>query len=305
METYIKDLFRYIETYEQKYAEFDSEAFFQTYNGIFAMFHALREQRDQAMQVDGYFLKKLKAVPMNSSDLRQITLQILITFFESEADTDGKTDQSYYYVRSLRSTGQDVPFFTEHLVPMMFREGALNQNFELNEFFLNEIARYLNKFGRNINANISPEEFDALSDPLKFLELIRRRIILGKDLLKDHGSLEFHLNRINAFEKISRSGRLAENYLTRWSYLQKSSFWSKVTGFLKEARGKLAGIFSNWRYFRLVMTQRKPAYFLYALLILFFIWLAIYVPMAWNGYNEQQYEQFQKRAENIRGVGGK
>ena len=80
METYIKDLFRYIETYEQKYAEFDSEAFFQTYNGIYAVFHALREQRDQAVQVDNYFLKKIKSVPINSSDLRQIALQILIHF---------------------------------------------------------------------------------------------------------------------------------------------------------------------------------------------------------------------------------
>ena len=187
---------------------------------------------------------------------------------------------------------------------MMFREGALNQNLELNRFFLNEIARYLNKFGRNINANISPEEFDGLSEPHKFLELIRRRIILGNDLLKDHGSLEFHLQRISGFEKISRSGKLAEYYLTHWGYLQRSSFWSKVTGFLKEARGKLVGVFSNWRYFRLVMTQRKPAYFFYALLILFFIWLAVYVPIAWNNYNDQRYEQFQKRAENVRNTGG-
>ncbi len=305
METYIKDLFRYIETYEQKYSEFDSEAFFQTYNGIYAVFHALREQRDQAVQVDNYFLKKIKAVPINSSDLRQITLQLLIAFFESEADTDGQTDQSYHYIRSLRPTGQDAPFFTEHLIPMMFREGALNQNYELNRFFLNEIARYLNKFGRNINANMSPEEFDSLSEPHKFLELMRRRIILGNDLLKDHGSLEFHLNRINAFEKMSRSGRLAEYYLMHWGYLQKSSIWSRVAGFFREARGKLVGVFSNWRYFRLVMTQRKPAYFLYTLLILFFIWLAIYIPIAWNDYNQQQYDQFLKRAENVRGTDGK
>lgn len=305
MESYITDLFRYLDTYENNYAKFDTEAFFQTYNGIYAVFQALREQRDKAVQVDQFFLEKIRQSPLTGSDLRQLCIQILVTYFESEADTDGQSNQAYLYCRGLRSIKQDVPFFENNLVPLLFREGALNNNYELSVFLLAEFARYINKFGKNINNALSPEEFGGMTDPMKFLELSRRRLVLGDDVVRDHSALEFHLQRVRAFDKLGKSSRLAEYCLTRWHYLAKTSFWSKVTDFFDELWGKVKGAFSNWRYFRLVMTQRNPAYFWYGFVIVIFIFLAIYVPLKWNSYSEQKLEEFHQRSQITQQTGNK
>ena len=159
--------------------EFETEAFLQTYNGIAAVFHALRQQRDTAIEVDRFFLDKIRQAPLTSSDLRQITIQVLITRFESEADIDGQSNKAYHYCRGLRAVKQDVPFFEDNLVPLLFRDGSLNGNYRVNSFFLNEISRYLNTFGRPIQAALTPEAFGGMPDPLKFLELARRRFQLS------------------------------------------------------------------------------------------------------------------------------
>ncbi len=305
METYVKDLFKYLDVYENKYSEFDTEAFLQTYNGIYAVFQALREQRNKAVEIDRFMLEKIKLAPLTGSDLRQLSIQILITFFESEADTDGKSNQAFSYCRGLRAVKQDVPFFENHLVPLLFLPGALNNNSQLNAFFLNEIGRYINKFGKSINAALTPEEFDSMSMPMKFLELGRRRLVLGNDLLRDHGSLEFHLQRINAYEKLAKNNKLNEYYLSEWQYLTRTSFWAKVAGFFREAGAKIKGVFSNWRYFRLVISQRNPAYLFYGLIIVIFILLAVLVPRTWNDYADDKLGELEKRSTIIRQTSGR
>jgi len=296
IKSYIDDLFRYLDTFENRYAEFETEAYLQTYNGIYAVFQAMRQQRDEAVEIDRYFLEKIKNAPVNSSDLRQVSLQVLITFFESEADIDGQSNKSYLYVRELRPTKRDIPFFEDYLVPLLFREGGLNNNFRLNEYFLQEIARYLNKFGRPIDNQMTPEKFAGMSDPNKFLELMRRRLAVGEDLIGDRSSLEFHLQRVDAFTKLGRKNRYFDEYLTRWNYLRKTRFWDTVKRSLASLWGKFKGAFRNIRYFRLVMTQRTGAYLFYGFIILFFIFLAIYVPKKWQDYSQHRLEEFQKKA---------
>lgn len=304
IKTYIDDLFRYLDTFESRYTEFQTEAFLQTYNGIYAVFQALRQQRDEAVDVDRYFLDKIKQAPVNSSDLRQISLQVLITFFESEADIDGQSNKSYLYIRDLRPTKRDIPFFEDHLVPLLFREAALGDNFRLNEYFLREIARYLNKFGRRVDDQMTPEQFGGLSDPNKFLELMRRRLGVGEDIIKDRGSLEFHLQRVDAFAKLGHKNRYFDQYLTKWDYLRKTSFWDTVRGSLISLWGKFKGAFRNVRYFRLVMTQRTGAYLWYGVIILFFIFLAIYVPKKWQDYSRHKLEDFGNKVTTTRGGPG-
>lgn len=296
IKSYIEDLFRYLDIYETRYAEFKTEAFFQTYNGIYAVFQALRKQRDKAIDVDQYFLDKIKQAPISSSDLRQITIQALITYFESEADTDGQSNKAYLYCRDLRPVKRDASFFEEHLVPLLFREGSLNGNLQVNSFFLNEIGRYINKFAKGVRADLSPEEFGALSDPMKFLELARRRIELGSELLKDRNSLEFHLQRVDTFRKLSERNRIFDNYLKEWNYLVETSFWARLKSSLTELWGKLKGLFSSFGYFRLSLTQRKPAYLLYSLIIIIFILLAIYIPLKWNSYSHNKFIEFENKA---------
>ena len=296
IKTYINDLFRYLDTFEGRPAEFETEAFLQTYNGIYAVFQALRQQRADAIEVDQYFLGRIKQSPINSSDLRQVAIQVLITFFESEADIDGKSNKSYLYCRDLRPTKRDIGFFEDYLIPLLFREGSLNNNFRLNEYFLREIARYLNKFGRKVEEQITPEQFAALSDHAKFLMLMRRRIALGEDVIRDRGSLEFHLQRVDAFSKLGRRSQLFDQYLIKWDYLRKTSFWDTVKASLTALWGKFKGAFRNVRYFRLVMTQRTGAYLFYGLIIALFIFLAIYVPAKWHGYSQHKLEEFQKKA---------
>ena len=305
VKSYVDDLFRYLDTYESSYVQFETEAFLQTYNGIYAVFQALHEQRDKAVALDEFFLDKIKQSPLTGSDLRQLTIQVLITFFESEADIDGLSNRAYSYCRGIRGVKQDVPFFENNLVPLLFREGGLNNNYRLNSFFLNEIARYLNKFGKSLTTDLSPEQFAAMGDPLKFLELTRRQQQLGADIIADRTSLEFHLQRVDTFTKLKQKSRLYEHYLKEWNYLREKSFWSRVKAVLGELGGKIKGVFFSWRYFRLVITQRNPAFLYYGLIILLFILLAVYIPMKWGDYAQSRFDQFQKRSHTVQGDAGR
>jgi hypothetical protein len=302
IKSYIDNLFSYIDTYERRGAEFKTEAFLQTYNGVYTVFQALRQQRDKAIDVDNFFLQKIQQLPITGSDLRQMTIQILVTYFESEADTDGQTNKAYMYCRGQRETKQDVPFFENQLVPVLFKDGALHNNFRLNRFFLKEIARYINKFGKPLQANITPEAFGALGDPMKLLELARRRFQLGKDLLSDRNSLEYDLQRLNIYNKLADSNKLFHAYFAEWKYREIGSFWEKLKNTMAELSGKLKGAFSSFGYFRLVIKQRNPAYLYYSIIIILFILLAIYVPSKWNSYAGQKYEQMQGRASELQGT---
>lgn len=299
IKNYIEDLFRYLETYENNYASFETEAFQQTYQGIIAVFQALRQQRDDAVMVDYEFLDNVKASPLTSSDLRQLTVQILITYFESEADTDGRSNSSYAYCRGLRAIKQDIPFFEKHLVPMLFEEGSLNNNHRLRGFILDEMARYMNKFGSKLQPNRSPENFQAMSVPLRMLELARRRMDIGTNLITDRTTLEFHLQRIDYFNKIGTKHRICDAFFRDWQYLKTTSFWDKVKGVFSEVGSKFKGAFSSFGYFRLTITQRNPAYLFYGVLIVLFILVAIYVPIKWQTYANDELQDIQQRTEEL------
>lgn len=293
---YLEDLFRYLDAFEKDSSRFETEAFLQTYNGIFAVFQALRQQRDQAVEVDRYLLDHIKKGPLNSSDLRLLTLQMLVTFFEVEVDIDGQSNKAFTYCRGLRPVKQDVPFFEDHLLPTLFKPGSLHDNFRLNSFLLAELARFMNAYGKPLDPNLTPEAFAAMSQPQKLLQLQRRRLQMGPGLLEDRGSLEFHLSRVQTFDKMIERDELARRYLREWGYLSETSFWARVKEALSEAAGKGKGAFSNWRYLKLVLTQRRPAYLFYGFIIVLFVFLAFWVPNQWMSYQQQRLEQFQQRA---------
>jgi len=295
--SYIDDLFKYIETYESNYSAFETEAFFQTYNGISAVFQALKQQRDKAIEVDQVFLQKIKQGPLNSSDLRQLTIQILVSFFETIADTDGQSNRAYLYCRDLRSAKRDIAYFETSLVPILTREGSLNNSFKLNQFLLSEIGRFIKNFGSGVRADMTPEQFDSLSKANKLLELSRRRKELGDGLFKDRNSLEFHLHGIGAFEKLRQSSPLFEQYLKEWNYLIDESFFDRLKKGFAVLGGKIKGVFSSFGYFRLSLTQRNTAYLYYGLVIVLFIFLAIYVPLKWNSHTENKLIEFENRVE--------
>ncbi|MFH2050830.1 MAG: hypothetical protein ABIJ12_15455 [bacterium] len=296
----IDDLFRYLKTYDTNYSKFETEAFMQTYNGIRTVFQTLREQRNQAVEVDYSFLDAVKLAPLTSSDLRHLTVQMLITYFESVADVDGRSNQAYDYCRGLRAVKQDVPFFETILLPLFFREGSLNDNFRLHSFLLGELANFLNKYGRPVNADLSPEAFAAYDDGRKFLELARRRLQLGSDLMADRSSLEFHLQRVGTFDKLSQRKKLFKEYLMQWNYLVKVSFWSKIKSFFGELGGKAKGFFSSFRYTRLVFSQRRPAFFLLTFFVILWLFLAVMIPVWWLDYEKGQLDELYKRVERLK-----
>jgi hypothetical protein len=302
IKTYIDDIFRYLDTFESNYQQFNHDGFIQTYNGIYAVFQALRQQRDKAIEVDQYFLERIRRSPLTSSDLRQVTIQLLISYFESEADVDGQSNRAYGHCRDLRAIKRDVPFLENHLVPMLFTDGALNNNFELNRFFLREIARFMQKFGSPVDPNLSPEQFGGMPNPNKFLELERRRVELGSDLIKDRGSLEFHLKQVDTFNKLCTAGRLYERYLREWDYLVTTTFWARVKAVLGRAWGKVKGAISNWSYFRLILTQRNPAYVFYSVIMIVMIALALLVPSWWGAKNDSQLEQFKQHSDEVQNL---
>ena len=306
IKTYIEDLFKYIDAFENRAADFDTEAFLQTYNGIYAVFQAMREDRDKAIGVDQFFLEWIKKTPLNSSDLRQLVTQVLITYFESEADIDGQSNKSYQYCRDLRPTKRDISYFEGSLVPQLFKDGSLNNNYRLNLFLLKEICRYVNRFGASVQAaSLSPEDFGALSDAMKFMELMRRRMVLGETLLSDRGSLEFHLQGVGAFGKLARKNKLHEFYLKEWNYLRQTSRWARFKQAVGQAWGKLRGAFASGRYLRLVLTQRPMAYLVYTALILFWIFMAVYVPLTWKSYAGHKLEEFQNKAATFQSGSGR
>lgn len=298
--SYIQDLFKYIDTYEKSYDSFDREAFLQTYNGIYAVFQALREQRDRAVEVDQKFLERIKEGPLSSSDLRQMTIQILISFFESIADTDGQSNRSYLYCRERRDSKRDVTYFEKYLVPLLTQPGALNNSFELNKFFLKEIGRFIDKFGSGVGTDISPEDFDAMGDGRKLLELHIRREKFGHDLFNDRNSLEFHLRNVGAFERLRQISPLFEKYLKEWGYLIEESFLDKVKKSAAAIWSNIKSLFSNYRYFRLALTQRNSAYIFYGLLIVLFLFLAVFIPLKWNSYSDSKLAELEHRVEETR-----
>lgn len=304
VKSYVEDLFRYLENFESNPQQFATEAFLQTYSGIGAVFQALRRQRDQAVELDQFLLEKIKQAPLTSSDLRQITVQMLVAFFEAEADIDGQSNRAYTYVRGLRAVKQDVPFIENHLTPLLFRDGSLHNNYPLCVFFLGEMARYMNTFGKALQTSISPEAFAALSDPLKFLELARRRLQLGKELMQDRSSLEFHVHRVEGFTKLAARSPLYDYHLKQWRYVVKAGgFWSKLMGFLSGLGGKIKGVFSSSRYFRLSLSQRNPAYGFYGIVIILFLLLALYVPIKWSQYRQDKLEEMRTHLTDLRGGG--
>jgi len=296
--SYIEDLFRYINAYESDYGSFQADGFFQTYNGVGAVFQALREQRDKAVEVDRVFLEKIKQRPIDGSDLRQLTIQIIVSFFESVADTDGRSGTAYIYCRELRTVRQDVPYFETVLVPLLAREGSLNGNFELNRFFLQEIGRYIRKFSRSFSTDVNFEDFKGMPVPQKLLTLSLRRSELGEDIINDRDSLEFHMRNVGVFEKLRQESPLAERYIKEWKYLARGpGFWDRMGQFFGIVGGKLRGSFSSSNYVSLSLRQRYSAYLFYGLLIVVFVFLAVFVPLQWNKYTERRLEKFKAHVE--------
>lgn len=297
--TYVDDLFRYIDRFENEPTRFDTEAFLQTYNGVYAVFQALRQQRGQAIEVDQFFLAKIKETNLSRSDLRLLTIQILITYFEAEADIDGQSNKSYLYCRDMRQTKRDVAYFENYLAPLLFAEAGLNWNFRLTAFFLGEMARYMNTYGKRLEADMPPEAFNALSESSRFMLLARRRLELGEDLLAERASLEFHLKQVNAFSKLSLPGPIHKEFLTEWGYLSTAGVWSRFRVWLTEFFGKFRGAFSSWRYLRLLVRQRNPAYLFYSLLIILCVFLAIYVPSRWRSYSDEQQQKLERHFQEL------
>ncbi len=301
VKSYVEDLFRYLDNFESNPQQFATEAFLQTYNGIGAVFQALRQQRDQAVELDQFFLEKIKQSPLTSSDLRQITVQVLISFFEAEADIDGQSNRAYSYVRGLRAVKQDVPFIENHLTPLLFREGALNNNLPLCGFFLDEMARYMNIYGKPLDTSISPETFSGLSDPLKFLQLARRRKQLGSSLMHDRSGLEFHLSRVEGFAKLAARSLLHDYLLKQWDYYVKSAgFWAKVKAAFSGIGARLKGVFSSSRYFRLSLSQRNSAYVFYTLIVILFICAAIYTHIGWKNYRADKLKNMKEHIQELK-----
>ncbi len=299
--SYLEDLFRYINSYESNYASFETEAFFQTYNGVGAVFQALREQRDKAVEADRVFLDKIKQRPINSSDLRQLTIQVIISFFESVADTDGQSGNSYIYCRELRTVRQDVPYFENVLMPLLTREGSLNNNFKLNSFFLKEIGRYIRKFSRGFSTEVNFEDFNGMPIHQKLLVLSLRRSELGEDIINDRDSLEFHMRNVGVFERLRQESALAESYLKEWNYLAKGpSFMDRVRQFFAVIGSKLRGSFSSSNYMSLSLRQRYAAYLFHWLVIIVFLFLAVFIPLQWRKHAGSELKRFEGHYQEVK-----
>ncbi|MCP4550278.1 MAG: hypothetical protein GY835_27780 [bacterium] len=303
--TYIEDLFKYLKDYESDYSTFEMEAFFQTYTGICAVFQALREQRDEAVEVDRVFLERIKQRPLNSSDLRQLTLQIIISLFESVADTDGQSNRAYMYCREFRNIKRDAAYFENFLMPLLTREGSLNNNIKLNHFFLKEIGRFIRTFSSASIADVNFEEFKGMPVHQKLLTLHLRRVELGDGIVEDRDSLEHHMRNTGVFEKLKHEGPIPTSYLREWNYLIEESFMDRLQEFLKEAWGKFKGFFSSFNYVRLALTQRYAGFVFYGLIIVMFILLAFIVPMRWLSYSDSKLTEFEQRIDNTMDATGR
>ncbi len=303
--SYIDDLFKYIDDYEKSYSSFEVEAFFQTYNGICAVFQALRQQREKAVEVDRVFLEKIKRGPLNSSDLRQLTIQVLISFFESIVDIDGKSNRAYLYCREFRNVKRDVAYFEDSLIPLLTRDGSMYNNYKLNSFFLKEIGRFITNFSSGWNSNPTFEDFKGFPDHMKLLILHIRRAKLGNDLTGDRNSLEFHMQSVGALEKLRQASTLYEQYLMEWDYLDDESFFDRIKESLIVLWSNFKGLCSSFNYLRLALAQRFSAYLFYSILIIIFVFLAIIVPGKWHRYTEKELVEFMDRVDQTEEAIGK
>jgi len=300
LKQHIESLFRYLNSYEKDYGSFETEAFIQTYNGITAVFKTLRSHRDDAVETDYAFLDFIQSSPLTSSDLRRLTVQTMISYFEAQADVDGRSNQAYLYVRNLRSVKQDVQFIEQHLIPLLFRPGSLNANFRLHSFFLVELAKYLNEYGPTLPRDLSPEEFDRLGDDLKFLTLCRRRLQFGTTLVSERIDPEFHLHRVGSFRKLAAKDKILGAYLSEWQYLGGGDgFWSRVAKWLSGLGAKGKGFFTSLDYSRLVFRQRRPALVFNVFMIVVWLALDILAPKLWWNFSEKKLDDLNKRKDAV------
>ncbi|MBD3333217.1 hypothetical protein GF356_10235 [candidate division GN15 bacterium] len=298
---YIDDLFRYISTYESNYSAFDFGAFQQTYNGIRAVFTALREYRDQAVETDYTLLDFIHKAPLKASDLRELTVQTLVTWFEMEVDVDNRSNQAYSYIRGLREVKQDVSYIEEQLLPKLFQPGALNNNFQLHNFFLVELASFMNAYGRPLMVDLTPEQFEAKNESQRVLELCRRRLQLGDALIQDRSSLEFHLQRVGYFERWASTNKLVETYLESWDYQAPQGSWiARLKKIVIDGYEKFKGLFRSYRYTTLMFSQRRPAYFLTIFLIVVWIGVGILAPVIWSSYSDGKLQKLRDRVDMLK-----
>ncbi|MCK4632607.1 MAG: hypothetical protein KAT79_05010, partial [candidate division Zixibacteria bacterium] len=99
--------------------------------------------------------------------------------------------------------------------------------------------------------------------------------------------------------------KLVEYFLRDWGYFATTTFWSKLSSWFGELGTKVRGAFSNFSYFRLLSTQRSLAYFVYTIVIIIFLGVAIGVPSWWSGKTNKVLTEFQEKASNLRSGGGK
>jgi hypothetical protein len=97
---------------------------------------------------------------------------------------------------------------------------------------------------------------------------------------------------------MAEKDQLAQKYFKTWGYLSEVGLWSRIKKALSETGGKGKGAFSSWRYFRLVLTQRNPAYLWYGFVMVLFLLAAIWVPMKWADYEQQKFQEMERRVEN-------
>lgn len=297
----IDDLFRYVQDYETESGGFNVEAFINTYNGIKAVFQPLREQRRDAVEVDQLLLERIRQVHLSKSDLRQLTIQVLLSYFNAIANTDGTTNKAYYACRQMRKIPMDVRYFEEELMPLLTREGSLKGHLDLNRFFLEQIGKYIKEYGGSFKGNVTPEEFKGMPIQSKILILYLRRLELGNALVRDRNSLEFHMRRESGeFEKMTKSYSIADYYLdSQWKYIEKIGFWTRVKGFVGLAWARFRGSLTSMDYVKLSVAQRPPAYIYYLLIIVIFLFLALAIPLVWSNYRNSELEKFNNRIDAV------
>jgi hypothetical protein len=295
----IDTLFRYVAEFEGRSPQFQTEAFMQTYHGIRAVFKSLVQDRNQAVETDYIFLDHVQRTSPGTSPLRNITAQVLISFFEAEADPDNRSNQAWSYIRSLRPVRPDAIYIEQHLASDLTTPDALHGDLQLSMFLLEQMADYMNKYGRPLDPALTPEAFSALDDHLKLLMLCRRRLELGPALLSERSSLEFALERTGALRGLSESSGLYSACLTRWGYLQESTFWSRVLGVIRPMIAKTKGLFLSTRYTRLLFSERRPAVFLQVFIILVWIALAVLTPVLWRHQNDKHLEELDVRKARV------
>jgi hypothetical protein len=291
----INALFNKISYYEEGSSSFNSREFQENFVGLLALFEAEQDQIEDSQEVDRILSRRIREFDIHRSDLRTLSLHLLTMYYKFLANVPHPLDRAYILCREKRRPKKDAQYLIEDLVPLVFKPGILNDDFELKHFFLERIAVFQIKFGGAppLYDTLSIDEIKMIPKPVLLLGLVRRRLGHVGSLNRE-GTIENKCLREGYFGTLGGEDRFFRSVLERLDYYVRIPWYSKIWARIKQGFLRIFSVFSSTNFFAYVLTRRRAAFLFYLFFILLFLAISVGLPLWWKSLNQKKLEKLEQ-----------